>query len=49
MLYWETADFIYTEHLCMMSDIRDDQYGQSALGLLVQRSKTVILEIASGR
>lgn len=45
VLYWETEDFIYVEHLCIAPDMRNKQYGQKVLAFLEQKKKTVILEI----
>ena len=45
LLCWETADFIYVEHFCISSEMRNQKYGQKALDLLCQQEKTVILEI----
>lgn len=45
LLYWETKDFVYVEHFCILPKMRNKKYGQKALELLRQRKKTVILEI----
>lgn len=45
MLYWETNDFIYVEHFCILPSMRNRRYGQRALQLLNTSEKTVILEI----
>lgn len=45
ILYWETQDFIYVEHFCILPDLRNHNYGQRTLSLLHQRGKPVILEI----
>lgn len=45
LLCWETADFIYVEHFCILPCLRGQKYGQRALELLAHRGKTVILEI----
>lgn len=45
MLHWDTTDFIYVEHFCILPEIRNRRYGQRALGLLGQQGKKVILEI----
>ena len=45
LLYWETADFIYVEHFCILPVMRGKSYGRKALELLNQKGKTVILEI----
>lgn len=44
-LYWETNDFLYVEHLCILPEMRNKKYGQKALELLGKYGKTVILEI----
>ena len=45
ILWWETEDFCYVEHFCILPALRGRRYGQQALELLGQRGKTVILEI----
>lgn len=45
ILYWETQDFLYVEHFCIGSKIRNQRYGQRALELLKEKEKTIILEI----
>lgn len=45
LLYWETLDYIYVEHFCILPEMRNNHYGQKSLELLGQRKKTVILEI----
>lgn len=45
VLYWETNDFIYVEHFCILPEMRNRKYGQKVLEHLCQRDKTVILEI----
>jgi len=45
LLCWETPDFIYVEHFCILPELRSKGYGQQALNLLGQQDKTVILEI----
>jgi len=45
MLCWETPDFIYVEHFCILPEMRGKSYGTRALALLNERGKTVILEI----
>ena len=45
MLCWETKDFIYVEHFCILPQMRNKKYGQKALELLNTAGKTVILEI----
>jgi len=45
ILWWETEDFCYVEHFCILPALRGRRYGQKALELLGQRNKTVILEI----
>lgn len=45
ILYWETDDFIYVEHFCILPEMRNKKYGQTALKLLSCREKKIILEI----
>lgn len=45
ILYWETKDFIYVEHFCILPEMRNKKYGQKVLELLSHRGKIVILEI----
>lgn len=45
ILYWETAEFIYVEHFCILPERRGHGCGQRALELLGSKNKTVILEI----
>lgn len=45
MLCWETKQFIYVEHFCILPSMRNKKYGQKALELLNESGKTVILEI----
>lgn len=45
LLCWETADFIYVEHFCILPEMRGRGCGGKALELLHQRGKQVILEI----
>lgn len=45
VLCWETENFIYVEHFCILPEMRNKQYGQRALELLHQQVKPVILEI----
>ena len=45
IFYWEMADFLYVEHFCMEPHLRGRGFGQSALELLAEKGKTVILEI----
>ena len=45
ILYWESEDFIYVEHFCIVSDLRGKGLGKRALELLGRSGKTVILEI----
>ena len=44
-LYWESLDYIYIEHFCILPEMRNKQYGQRVLSLLKTRQKTLILEI----
>ena len=45
VLYWETPDYIYIEHFCILPEMRNRKYGQRTLSLLKARQKTLILEI----
>ena len=45
IFWWETAEFIYVEHFCILPEMRGRRYGQKALALLDEEGKTVILEI----
>lgn len=45
VLYWEQAEYLYIEHLCIIPTMRNKQYGQHVLTLLAEQSKTIILEI----
>lgn len=45
ILNWQTKDFIYVEHFCIMPDLRGKGYGKKTLALLATLGKTVILEI----
>lgn len=45
ILYWESADFIYVEHFCILPEMRNKQYGQKALALLMEQHKILLLEI----
>ena len=45
VLYWETMDFLYVEHFCILPELRNKKYGQKVLELLEKQRKTVILEI----
>lgn len=45
ILFWETLDFIYVEHFCILPEKRGLKYGAKALKLLCKSSKKVILEI----
>lgn len=45
VLYWETESFIYIEHLCILPEMRNKQYGQKALFLFKEKQKNLILEI----
>ena len=42
---WESAEFIYVEHFCIDSTLRNQGFGSRALQLLLETGKTVILEI----
>lgn len=45
ILNWETENYIYVEHLCILPDMRNHRYGQRSLDLLKERKKPIILEI----
>ena len=45
LLYWETEDFLYIEHFCVLPEMRGKRYGQTALSLLIDCGKPIILEI----
>ncbi|MDO5407954.1 MAG: GNAT family N-acetyltransferase [Eubacteriales bacterium] len=44
-LYWETEQFLYLEHFCILPEARNRRYGQKVLEKLKERQKTLILEI----
>ena len=45
VLYWETAEYLYIEHFCILPALRNHHYGQRTLELLAEFGKTLILEI----
>ena len=45
VLYRETAEYLYIEHLCILQALRNHHYGQRTLELLAECGKTLILEI----
>ena len=45
VLYWETPDFLYVEHFCILPELRNRHYGQRILAALSKQNKTIILEI----
>ena len=45
ILYWETEDYIYVEHFCILPEARNQRYGARTLELLKEKGKAVILEI----
>lgn len=45
MLSWETEEFIYIEHFCMLPEMRGRGYGERALSKIAEKGKKVILEI----
>ena len=45
VLFWETEDFIYIEHLAVLPELRGSGYGQRILECLGRRGKPLILEI----
>lgn len=44
-LYWETESFVYIEHLCILPEMRNRQYGQRLLAAMTEKKKTIILEV----
>ena len=45
VLYWETPEYIYLEHFCILPEMRNKKYGQRTLSLLKTQQKILILEI----
>lgn len=45
VLYWETEDFLYVEHLCIQPHQRSRHFGSRVLSRLSGSGKPVILEI----
>lgn len=45
ILYWETEEFIYVEHFCINTELRNKGYGKKILEKINQKGKCVILEI----
>ena len=45
ILYWETNEFRYIEHLAINPALRNSGYGCKALEILKKEDKTIILEI----
>lgn len=45
ILYWETEDFLYVEHFCILPEMRGKKYGQTTLSILAEVGKPIILEI----
>lgn len=45
ILYWEHERFMYIEHFCILPEMRNKQYGQKVLSLLMEQQKTLLLEI----
>lgn len=45
MLYWETDNFVYLEHFTILPNLRGQGYGKSALDLLKEKNKIILLEI----
>lgn len=45
MLSWETINFIYVEHFCILPELRGHGYGKTALQLICREGKRIILEI----
>lgn len=44
-MYWETQDFVYLEHFCILQEERNKGIGQNVLKMLKEKNKIVILEI----
>ena len=42
VLYWETAEYLYIEHFCILPTLRNHHYGQRTLELLAEFGKTLI-------
>lgn len=45
VLFWETPNFLYLEHLAVAEGMRKRGYGSAILNLLKDRGKRIILEI----
>ncbi len=45
MLCWQSENFVYVEHFCILESLRGKGIGTAALEWLFSRGKTVILEI----
>lgn len=45
VLYWESEDFIYIEHLCILPEMRNKQYGKKVLSLLGGNKKRSFLKL----
>lgn len=45
VFYWETADFLFLEHLATVPEKRGNGFGGAALELLKAKEKPIILEI----
>lgn len=45
MLYWETESFVFLEHFTTLPELRGKGYGKSALDLLKEKNKIILLEI----
>lgn len=45
VLYWETPEFLYVEHFCILPELRNRHYGQRTLETLGALGKAIILEI----
>lgn len=45
ILYWVGAQYLYVEHFCIKPHMRSHGYGRQALECLMERGKTLILEI----
>lgn len=45
VLYWETANYIYIEHLCILPEMRDKQYGQKTLSIITKSKRSSYLRL----
>jgi len=45
ILFWETEDFLYVEHFCIVPELRSRGYGRMALDHLAGKGNLILLEI----